>query len=353
MISKNCAVREWVGKARTRLERDALTGSPFADVRELVSRAVETDTASAREVHETLLTMGREGDFGRLGQCAEWLAEWQGRYPPRIEKPLLAMFAGSHGLCVEGVTLSSDADTRAQLDLLKSGTAPLSAIAAGVGANIRVFELAIDRPTENISKGRAMSERDCVATMAYGFEALEGEPDLLALGVIGAGIGTAAAAVACALYGGSADYWVRPGAGTPADMTSKRAALVNDALALHRGHIEDPLEALSRLGGRELAACAGAIIAARLQGVPVLLDGFATTIAAGVVHAIAPSGIDHVLAAHATGRPAHQAALERLDLQPLVEFDFQTGGGLGAATGIGILKTACAPFLGRPEGAAS
>ncbi|MEL6753366.1 MAG: nicotinate-nucleotide--dimethylbenzimidazole phosphoribosyltransferase, partial [Pseudomonadota bacterium] len=127
-----------------------------------------------------------------------------------------------------------------------------------------------------------------------------------------------------------------------------RADLVNEALSLHRGHIEDPLEALTRLGGREIAACVGAIIAARLQGVPVILDGFATTIAAGVVHAISPDAIDHVHAAHATGRPAHQAALERLDLRPMVEFEFQTGGGLGAATAIGILRTACAPFIAQP-----
>ncbi|MCI4644930.1 MAG: nicotinate-nucleotide--dimethylbenzimidazole phosphoribosyltransferase [Hyphomonadaceae bacterium] len=321
---------------------------PFEDVRALIHQRAEPDIAKAQKVRGALLGMGREGDFGRLGESAVWLAEWQKRYPPRIENATLAMFAGSHGLRSEGVSLSKDADTRDQIEALKTGRAPLSAIAAQSGANVRVFELAIEKPTGNIALEPAMSERECAATMAYGFEALEGGCDLLALGVIGAGIGTAAAAVACALYGGSSDYWVRPGSGTPSDMTRKRAALVDEALMLNRGHIEDPLEALARLGGREIAACAGAIIAARLQGVPVLLDGFATTIAAGVVHAISPSAIDHVVAAHATGRPAHQAALERLDLSPLVEFRFQTGGGLGSATAVGILRTACAPFISKP-----
>jgi len=317
-------------------------------VRDLVHQQVEKDASSGQRVKEFLLGIGREGDFGHLGDSAVWLAEWQKRYPPRLENPTLAMFAGSHGLRSEGVSLSKDSDTLDQVEALKSGSAPLSAICAQAQANLRVFELAIEKPTRNIAKEAAMSEKECVATIAYGFEALEGEPDLLALGVIGAGIGTAAAAVACALYGGSPDYWVRPGSGTPSDMTQKRADLVNEALSLHRGHIEDPLEALTRLGGREIAACVGAIIAARLQGVPVILDGFATTIAAGVVHAISRGAIDHVLAAHATGRPAHQAALERLDLRPMVEFEFQTGGGLGAATAIGILRTACAPFIAQP-----
>lgn len=330
-----------------------MSTSPFDDIRELIHRPVAPDTASADRVREVLLTMGREGDFGQLGDAAAWLAQWQRRYPPRIENPTLAMFAGAHGLRGEGVSLSDDSDTRGQVDALKQGKAPLSAICAQVGANIRVFELALEQPTPNIAEAPAMSETDCVATMAYGFEALEGNPDLLGIGVIGAGIGTAAAAVACALYGGSADYWVRPGPATPSVITRKRTELVNAALTLHRGHTENPLEALARLGGRELAACAGAIIAARHQGVPVILDGFATTIAAGVIHAVDPGAVSHVLAAHATGRPAHQAALERLDMKPLVEFDFSTGGGLGSATAIGILKTACAPFLGQPASAAS
>jgi len=309
----------------------------------------DPDPAPGAAVRDALAGMGRDGDFGRLGEAAVWLAEWQGRYPPRIENPTLAMFAGAHGVLGAGVSLSSNADTRNQVEALKTGTAPLSAIAAQVGANIRVFELAVDSPTPDISAGPAMSEKECVATMAYGFEALEGEPDLLAIGVIGAGIGTVAAAVACALYGGSAAYWVRPGDQFGPEVTRTRAEAVNRALALHRGHSDDPLDVLARLGGRELAACAGAILAARRQGIPVLLDGFATTIAAGVVHALDPAAISHVLAAHATGRPAHQAALERMDLKPLVELEFQTGGGLGSATAIGLLKTACAPFLARPD----
>ncbi len=326
-----------------------MANSPLDDARELILKPVPRDIASGDRVREALLGMGREGDFGRLGEVAAWLAEWQGRYPPRVEQPTLAMFAGAHGVLAEGISLSSDADTRNQVDALKAGTAPLSAIGAQAGANIRVFELALSHPTPSIAEAAAMSERDCAATLAFGFEALEGQPDLLGVGVIGAGIGTAAAAVACALYGGSPDYWVRPGAGTPSDITRRRTAAVTKALTLHRGHIEDPLEALARLGGRELAACAGAIIAARHQGIPVILDGFATTIAAGVIHAVSPDAIQHVVAGHATGRPAHQAALERIGLQPLVELNFQTGGGLGSATAIGLCRTACAPFLGRPQ----
>ncbi len=323
--------------------------NPFDDVRELISRPAAFDADCAGQVDSALLGMGREGDFGKLGDAAAWLSGWQKRYPPRVEVPTLAIFAGSHGISEAGVTLSSNASTREKVDALREGRAPLSAIAAQVGANIRVFELAINTPTPHIAQSAAMSERECAATIAYGFEALEGQPDLVALGVIGAGIGTAAAAVACALYGGSPEYWVRPGPQVPQAMNDQRVKMVSDALKTHRGHLTDPLEALRCLGGRELAACVGAIVAARHQGVPVLIDGFATTIAAGIVHALNPQALDHVKAAHVTRRPAHVAALERLGMSPLAELEFNTGGGMGSAAVIGMLKTACAPFLGKPE----
>ena len=325
--------------------------SPLSDVRDLILKPVEPDTASGKKVRDALLGMGREGDFGRLGEAAEWLARWQRRFPPRIEKPTLAIFAGSHGIVDAGVSLSSNSDTRAHIDALREGKAPLSAIATQAGATVRVFELALDRPTPSIAQEPAMTERECAATIAYGFEAVEDQPDLLAIAVSGAGVGTAAAAVACALYGGSPDYWVRPSAQTPASLSTKRSKLVNDALRLHRGHLSDPLEALRCLGGRELAACVGAIIAARHQSIPVVLDGFATTIAAGVVHAVSPAAVSHCLASHITQRPAHEAALERVGLTPLLQLQFQTGGGLGSASAIGVLKTACAPFIAKPADA--
>jgi nicotinate-nucleotide--dimethylbenzimidazole phosphoribosyltransferase len=331
------------------LTTDTNATTPFEDVRALINRPAEADAGPGEQVRDWLAGVGRPGDFGRLGDAADWLARWQGRFPPRIESPTLVVFAGAHGLTKEDVSLSTDADTRAHVEALRAGTAPLSAIAAQAGAGIRVFELALEQPTPNIAETEAMTERECAATIAYGFEAIENDPDLLALAVSGAGVGTTAAAVACALYGGSPDYWVRPGLDMSSELSKKRSDLVGRALTLHRGHLSDPLEALRCLGGRELAACVGAIIAARHQCIPVLLDGFATTIAAGVVHAVNHQAITHCMASHQTKRPAHEAATERLGLKPLLQLEFQTGGGLGCTSAINLLKTACAPFIAEPE----
>ena len=105
--------------------------------------------------------------------------------------------------------------------------------------------------------------------------------------------------------------------------------------------MSNPLEALQRLGGRELAACVGAIIAARHQGIPVILDGFATAVAAGVIHAVDPRGIDHVIAGQQTDRPAHKAILERLDLEPLFDLQLQLGEGIGGLIALPLLQAAC------------
>ena len=99
--------------------------APLADVRALIRNSPAPAAEPGQKVREALLTMGREGDFGRLGQAAEWLATWQNRYPPRIETPVLAVFAGSHGIVEEGVSMSSNRDTRAHVDALREGRAPM------------------------------------------------------------------------------------------------------------------------------------------------------------------------------------------------------------------------------------
>ena len=119
-----------------------------------------------------------------------------------------------------------------------------------------------------------MDERSCVATMAFGMEAVAGGADLLAVGEMGIGNTTVAAAIYAALYGGAPEAWVGRGTGVDNAGYARKIDAVTGALARHAGHLDDPLEVLRRLGGREVAAIAGAIVAARLQRIPVVLDGY-------------------------------------------------------------------------------
>lgn len=311
--------------------------SPLEDVRDLILNHPVVDlpkeyNSDGSEHH---------AKYGRIERIGEWMAACQRRETPKLEKSTVALFAGSHGLSKYGVSVSGDGATEKRVKALQEGKLAANGLAAMSNSSLRVFELALEIPTKDIANEPAMSAQECASTIAFGMEAIADTPDCLAIGVLGVGGGTAAAAVANALYGGDPQYWVRAGQGIPEEVNLARAGVLTRALQTHRKHLTSPLEMLQHLGGRELAACVGAIIAARHQGIPVVLDGFATAVAAGVVHAIEPRAITHVIAGQATNRPAHQAILERLEMNPLLDLKLQAGEGMGGMLAMPILQAAC------------
>ncbi len=317
---------------------------PFNDVLDLVARSPAL--AAFGPVHDRQTD---EAALGRIAKLAQWVARCQHRDPPSIATTSIAVFAGSHGLATRGVSLVPENATQERIERLRSGNSPTNRIASEAGATLRVFDLAVDAPTPDISTAAALSEKDCAATIAFGMEALEGQPDCLAIGALGVGGGTVAAAVAYGLFGGDASYWVNAGADLPRHIQDLRVSTINEAVRFHRGHLDTPLEILRRLGGREMAAVAGAILAARHQKVPVVLDGYATAVAAAVLHQISPGSIDHVVAGHVTRRPAHAAILERLSLEPVLDLQMHLGEGAGATLAVSLLKSACAVRTGMME----
>jgi nicotinate-nucleotide--dimethylbenzimidazole phosphoribosyltransferase len=182
--------------------------------------------------------------------------------------------------------------------------------------------------------------------MAFGMEAIADGIDLLVIGEMGIGNTTVAAAIFAALFGGEAKDWCGPGTGLdPAGVARKQAA-VAAALAFHRDALSDPLEVLRRLGGRELAAMAGAVLAARLNRVPVVVDGFVATAAAAVLQALDPRAIDHCLFGHVSAEPAHARALSRMGRRPVLDLGMRLGEGTGAALAAGIVRTAAQVHAG-------
>ena len=186
----------------------------------------------------------------------------------------------------------------------------------------------------------ALSEKDCAATFAYGMEAIAGGCDLLCIGEMGIGNTTIAAALAYGLFGGTPEQWVGPGTGVDADGVKRKADAIRRAVELHKSHLQDPLEVLRRLGGRELAAMAGAILAARMERVPVLIDGYVATAAAAVLFKLDPQALDHCIAAHCSAEPAHRKLLEKIGKSPLLDLGMRLGEASGAALAAGIVKAA-------------
>ena len=324
----------------------SVTGLPFDDFRALLRDLPGPSTAAlvaARERDKQLTKP--PGALGRLEEIAMWLAAWSGR-APAVNRPLVAIFAGNHGVTKHGITPFPPSVTQQMVENFAAGGAAINQICVTHDLGLKIFDLALDYPTGDITCEPALSERDCAATMAFGMEAIAGGTDLLCIGEMGIGNTTIAAAINLALYGGEAEDWVGPGTGSEGDVLARKVAAVKQAVAFHREHLSDPLEVLRRLGGREIAAMAGAILAARMEKIPVLIDGYVATAAASILKAANPSALDHCLIGHVSGEPGHLRAIERLGKTPLLALGMRLGEGTGAALAAGIVKAAAACHSG-------
>ncbi len=320
-----------------------MTGSPFDDIRSLIVSMPGPDEAAVEAVRARDRQLTKpEGSLGRMERIVEWLAAWQGQAPPAVARPLVCVFAASHGVAARGVSAFPPEVNRQMLETFAAGGGAINQICAANGLGFKVFDLAIDVPTGDITAGPAMSEKDAVATMAFGMEAVAGGTDLLGIGEMGIGNTTVAAAIYAALYGGEPASWVGRGTGVDEAGLARKISAVEAALAVHAGHLDDPLEVLARLGGRDVAAMAGAILAARAQKVPVVIDGYVATAAAAILHAVHPSAIDHCVAGHLSAEGAHREVLERLGKIPLLALGLRLGEGSGAALAMSLIKTAAA-----------
>ncbi|HEV7276188.1 MAG TPA: nicotinate-nucleotide--dimethylbenzimidazole phosphoribosyltransferase [Devosiaceae bacterium] len=315
--------------------------SPFADLIDLLRILPAGDETAVAAVRARDLTLTKPpGSLGRLEELVEFLARWQGTAQPTLANPMVAIFAGNHGVTDQGVSAFPREVTAQMVQNFTAGGAAISQICALHELNLRVFELALELPTGDITREAALDDKMCAATIAYGMEAVAGSPDLLCIGEMGIGNTTIAAALYAALYGGSGADWVGRGTGVDDAGLARKAAAVDKALALHRDGLTDPLTILARLGGREIAAMLGALIAARQQNVPVIVDGFVATAAAAIAHAVNPEAIDHCLFSHVSGEHAHVRALAAMERPALLDLGMRLGEGSGAALAAVLCKTA-------------
>ena len=313
------------------------------EVRELLRNLPGPDLASgsAALMRQAQLTKPA-GSLGRLEELAHWLATWQARNPPSMDRPYVAVFAGNHGVTARGVSAFPAEVTEQMVRNFIDGGAAINQLSGLADADLRVYEMALEEPTRDFTEGPAMPEEDCAKAMAYGMMAVDQGVDVLALGEMGIGNTTSAAALCHALFGGTAADWVGRGTGVDDAALSRKVEVVETAVNCHRAALDDPFQILSCLGGYELAAIVGAILAARLARTPVLLDGFACTAAAAVLHALDPHSLDHCQVAHRSAEPGHALVLEKIGKRPLLDLDMRLGEGSGAALAVLLLKAACA-----------
>jgi nicotinate-nucleotide--dimethylbenzimidazole phosphoribosyltransferase len=311
----------------------------LAAFRDLMADLPAPDAAAiaAAETRNAQLTKP-PGALGRLEALAIRMAGLQGREKPVMEAPQIVIFAGNHGVAARGVSAFPPQVTAQMVANFAHGGAAINQLARAFGARLDVHALELDRPTADFTEGPAMTEAEVVAALRSGWAAVAPETDVLVVGEMGIGNTTAAAAIATAIFGG--EGWAGRGTGVDDEGLARKAAAVAAGLAANpavRG-----LEALRCLGGREIAAMAGAMACARMRRVPLILDGFIACAAAAALADAVPGALDHAFAGHVGAEGAHGRMLAHLGLEPLLSLGLRLGEASGAALALGVVKGALA-----------
>jgi nicotinate-nucleotide--dimethylbenzimidazole phosphoribosyltransferase len=258
-----------------------------------------------------------------------------------------AIFAANHGVAERGVSaFLPKAVTRQMVENFAAGGAAINQVCIAYDLGLKVFELRA-RPADAGHRRRGCVRRERLRLRRSPSDGgrSPAASTCCAWARWGSPIRRCPAAVFHALYGGEAFDWVGRGTGVDDAGLERKAEAVAASVA-RIGPARDPLEVLRRVGGREIAAMVGAILAARMERVPVIVDGFVTTAAAAIVHAIRADAIDHCLFAHCSAEAAHGAVMERMGKIPLFDFGMRLGEGSGAALAAGIVKAAAAVHNG-------
>lgn len=321
-----------------------MTLDTLSDLQTLIAGLPQSDDAAALAAAARQDNLVKPaGSLGRLEEIALHMARWQGRDRPTMDAARTIIFAGSHGMTRHGVSAFPDEVNAQMLAGFGAGFAAICQLTAAFGAELTVVDCGIATPTADFTVAPAMDEAAFLTALNLGFDTVRGNEDLLVFGEMGIGNTTAAAAVAMALFGGEPRDWVGPGTGVDDAGIARKADVIDRARTTHGAALNDPLQVLACVGGRELAAIFGACLAARRHRIPVLLDGFIVTAAVAPLHFLAgANGLAHALAGHQSGEPGHQRLLGHLGLDPLLSLGMRLGEGSGAATALGLVRAALA-----------
>jgi nicotinate-nucleotide--dimethylbenzimidazole phosphoribosyltransferase len=301
--------------------------------------------AAAAESRQAELTKPPRS-LGRLEDMAAWLARWQARHPPRLDRVDILVFAGNHGVTALGVSAYPAEVTAQMVANFAAGGAAINQLARVAGATLHVDALSLDQPTADITSATAMDEATFLAEVSVGYQAVAEDADLVCLGEMGIGNTTAAAAIAAALFGGGGARWAGRGTGIDEAGLARKRTAIDAAVARHARVLGDPLAVAAALGGRELAAILGATLAARRRHIPVLLDGFVCTAAVAPLQMLNTGALAHTLASHVSGEAGHRMLLGELSLKPLVDLGMRLGEASGAAVAVLLLRAALACHTG-------
>lgn len=316
----------------------SVSGLPFDDIRELIAGLPDANEDIALIAKERSATLTKAFGLGEVESgTADWLAAWSGK-SPSVNRPMIALFAGTHSV-FENQPDWQDEGTLQKVTRMAAGGAPVNQVCATNDIGLKVFDLALQYPVADITQTDALDEKAAAATIGFGMEAIAGGVDLLGLAAFGSGAQISNVVLAHQLTGMPVAEFTAPGDG---DAAQKLVTLAQQAAARQPADLTDPLELLRRLGGREHSALMGGILAARVNHVPVVLEGDAAIVIAGLLQKLDPGAVDHCRFAASSKITAFRDMQEGLGIETILPSLTASGEGATAGQAMALIKSVAA-----------
>ncbi|MDP2328487.1 MAG: nicotinate-nucleotide--dimethylbenzimidazole phosphoribosyltransferase [Dehalococcoidia bacterium] len=300
------------------------------------------------------------GSLGRLEDLATRIAGITGQERPRLDHRVVIVAAGDHGVTAQGVSAYPAEVTVQMVGNFLAGGAAINVLAAHAGARVRIVDagVALDTPmhpdlirlrlgpgTADITEGPAMSRALAERAVAEGIALFQAEHaagcDIVALGEMGIGNTTPAAAIIATATGRPPRAVTGRGTGVDDERYDRKVRVIERALEVNQPDPTDGIGMLAGIGGFEIGVLAGVYLGAAAARVPAVIDGVISGAAALIAEAIAPDARGVFIASHRSAEPGHAATLEHLRLEPLLDLGMRLGEGSGAALGMSLCVAAC------------
>lgn len=320
----------------------------------------DLDTKQQAEQHQLQLTKPT-GALGDLELIAVKLASLQSNAHPQVSHPWITVFAGDHGVVEENISAYPQAVTRQMLQNFTTGGAAISVLAKYHQAHLQVIDCGtlgeayeytgverhcIRAGTANFAKQAAMNADECRAALELGKNSVDTAKskgaDIYIAGEMGIGNTCSASALACLLLNDTAEQLTGVGTGIGADQLRHKIEVIEKAIELHHKHVVgDVFKTLCAVGGLEIAAIIGAYIRCAQVGLPIIVDGFISSVAALCAVRMNSNVRDWMLFGHQSAEYGHRRILQELNAEPILKMNLRLGEGSGAGAALALVKMAC------------
>ncbi|MFH1868720.1 MAG: nicotinate-nucleotide--dimethylbenzimidazole phosphoribosyltransferase [Candidatus Omnitrophota bacterium] len=327
-------------------------------IEEVLKNIESIDRAILEKTQQRLdnLTKPR-GSLGRLEELAKQVVAITAKDNPSLSNKVIFTFAADHGVVDEGVSAYPKEVTAQMVYNFIRGGAGINVLAKHIGARVVVADVGvsvdleespglvikkINYGTKNMVKGPAMDRNEAIRSIEVGIEIFAKEYnngiEIIGTGEMGIGNTTPSSAITATFTGEEIKNVTGRGTGIDDAALENKVRVIQDAISVNKPDPSDPIDVLSKVGGYEIGALCGLILAAASKRVPVVIDGFISATAALLAYKIEPKVKDYLIAGHCSVEQGHKVILRHIGLKPVLDMDLRLGEGTGAALAIGIVE---------------